>query len=178
MIIETKRLCLVPWHDGHRTPFADMCADAEVMADLGGPLDRDAAMAKLTGYQKAFREHGVSRLALEDRSATFMGYVGIMRHQGDHPIGAHFDIGWRLVRGAWGYGYASEAAGAVLKDFFKHCDVNEVLAYTSPNNHRSADVMRRLDMERRPELDFAATYAGVTWQGRVSAASRRQWPSR
>jgi len=48
--IETPRLRLRPWRDGDRIGFAALHADPEVMADLGGPIDRSASDAKLDRY--------------------------------------------------------------------------------------------------------------------------------
>lgn len=79
-----------------------MNADAEVMADLGGPLGRVEIDAKFDRYRTALDRDGVSRWALEDRAGRFVGYAGVMLHATpSHPLGPHYDVGWRLVRAAW-----------------------------------------------------------------------------
>jgi ribosomal-protein-alanine N-acetyltransferase len=65
------------------------------------------------------------------------------------------EIGWRLVRDAWGQGYASEAARAALADIFAHTDADEVISFTLPTNTRSLAVMARLGLTRDPGRDFA-----------------------
>jgi len=138
------------------------------MGDLGGPIARAASDAKLERYASAYRQCGLCRWALETRSGDFLGYVGVMPSPDDHPLGAHFEIGWRLVRDAWGHGYASEAARAALHDAFTRVGLTEVLAYTSPENRRSQAVMDRLRLVRAPWRDFTADYAGVgAWHGLV-----------
>jgi len=63
--ITTRRLVLRCWHDDDRSPFAAMNADAEVMHDLGGPLDRSESDRKLDRYAEAFDSHGYGRWVLE-----------------------------------------------------------------------------------------------------------------
>ena len=67
-----------------------------------------------------------------EKEGCFLGYDGVMRRRDTHPLGPHDEIGWRLVKSAWGYGYASEAARAALEDVFTRIGLCEVLAYTSP----------------------------------------------
>ncbi len=55
------------------------------------------------------------------------------------------EIGWHLHPDAWGHGYATEAARAVLDDAFNRGLV-KVLAVTAPDNHASQAVCRRLGM--------------------------------
>jgi len=94
-----------------------------------------------------------------------------MRSSADHPIGAHIEIGWRLVRQAWGHGYATEAARAALQDGFFRLRLDEVVAYTGPDNLRSQAVMTRLEMRRDPSRDFTAKYDTIeAWQGLVWVA--------
>jgi RimJ/RimL family protein N-acetyltransferase len=140
-----------------------MNADPAVMHDLGGPLTRTESDAKLTGYIAAFDQHGFSRWAVEDTDGLFLGYAGVMpRLATDQPLGPHFEVGWRLIREAWGYGYATEAAKAALDDVFGRCGLNEVLGYTASDNHRSRAVMDRLGLTRDPGRDFTAVFK---WSG-------------
>lgn len=55
------------------------------------------------------------------------------------------EIGWHLHPDAWGHGYATEAAQAVLRDAFGR-GLAKVLAVTDPDNHASQAVCRRLGM--------------------------------
>ena len=112
-------------------------------------------------------------MAIEDEHA-FVGYAGVMPSRPHHPLGPHEEIGWRLVRAAWGRGYATEAARAVLADAFARLGVREVLAYTAADNARSEAVMERLEMQRDPSRDFDALYDSVPWYGLVWVAEMRR----
>ena len=62
---------------------------------------------------------------------------------------------WALeIRGAWGQGYASEAARAALNYGFGPLGLPEIVAVTMARNTRSQAVMRRLGMTRDPAGDF------------------------
>jgi RimJ/RimL family protein N-acetyltransferase len=123
----------------------------------------------------AYRQHGFCRWALESKEGDFLGYTGIMPSGPGHPIGSHVEIGWRLVRHAWGHGYATEAARSVLNDAFLRIGLSEVVAYTAPDNRRSQAVMTRLQLERDPSRDFTSDYdcvkawRGLVWVARASA---------
>lgn len=152
--LETARLRLRSWREQDRRPFRALMEDPEVMADLGGPLGQDAADAKLDRYVAAEARHGCARLALETLDGRFLGYVGLTRQAGMHPLSGRHEIGWRLARSAWGQGYAAEAAAAALTDGFERLRLDEILAFTAAGNHRSQAVMRKLGMIRTPALDF------------------------
>jgi hypothetical protein len=94
-----------------------MNAHPEVMLDLGGPMSRAESDAKLDRYVATFNRCGVCRLAVESRDGDFLGYAGVMPSREDHPLGPHFDIGWRLTRSAWSRGYATEAARCLIPGF-------------------------------------------------------------
>ena len=138
--IETARLRLRPWRGSDRGAMAALLADPEVMWDWGGPLSRAASDEKVDRYIATFREHGFTRWLVE-RGGAFVGYVGVFPHDASHALGAHADIGWRLIREAWGRGFASEAAAAALRDGFERAGLREVLAYTSDANARSHNVV-------------------------------------
>ncbi len=171
-LLQTARLSLRPWRETDRAAFAALNADPEVAADLGGPLSRAASDAKFERYRATFARQGVSRLAIEDAHG-FAGYAGVMPSAPGHPLGSHMEIGWRLVRTAWGKGYATEAARAVLDDAFARLGPHEVLAYTAADNVRSQAVMERLGLRRDPSRDFDLPGEGAAWHGLVWVAEMR-----
>ena len=172
-MIETPRTRLRSWRDQDRDALAAMHADGAVMADYGGPLDRIASDRKLDHYSNVFDLHGFCRWVVETHDGAFLGYAGIMPVASDHPLGPHFDIGWRFVHSAWGHGYATEAAEAALHDALARKGMDEILAYTSADNLRSQAVMGRLRMQRDPARDFVKRYAGIgDWNALVWVARK------
>jgi RimJ/RimL family protein N-acetyltransferase len=171
MHIETERLRLRVWEEADRDHFAALNVDPIVMNDLGGPLSRGDSDAKLDRYLKAWGSNGYGRWLVETISGKFLGYSGVMPVREDHPIGIHDEIGWRLIRKAWGHGYATEAARAALIDVFRRAKLIEVLAYTDAQNIRSQAVMTRLGLTRDASRDFAIYSDRLgTWQGLVWTA--------
>ena len=64
------------------------------------------------------------------------------------------EVLWRLARGSWGHGYATEAARACLGYAFTVLGVPEVISFTVPGNVRSRGVMLRLGMTQDRAGDF------------------------
>lgn len=170
MRIATDRLTLRNWCEDDREAFAAMHADPEVMWDMGGPFSRAKSDAKFDRYRDAFTTCGYCRWAAEDSTGRFVGYTGLMPSREGHPLGVHSDIGWRLVRTAWGKGYATEAARAALKDAFVRIGLKEALAYTSADNLRSQAVMTRLGLMRAEALDYSEGAGDAVWCGLVWVA--------
>ncbi len=165
-MIQTQRLILRPWRDADRPAFAVMNADPEVMHDFPAPLTHTESNLKLDRYQAAIERLGYGRWAMERREdGVFIGYVGMMPiadgHAAGYIAGPSVEIGWRMVRAAWGSGFATEGAAAALSDGFERLGFAEIIAYTGPTNLRSRAVMRRLGMARDPSRDFVDSLAGA-----------------
>jgi RimJ/RimL family protein N-acetyltransferase len=92
-----------------------------------------------------------------------------------HPLGPHFDLGYRLTRAAWGKGYATEAARAALSDAFVRTGLTEVLAYTTAGNARSLGVIARLNLQRAASLDYSEPLGDGEWRGMVWQARAGQF---
>jgi RimJ/RimL family protein N-acetyltransferase len=171
-VIETPRLRLRSWTDADRAPFAALHADPVVMQDQGGPIDRAASDEKLDWYREVFETLGFCSWAVESRDGEFLGYAGIMPAELPHPLGAHTEVLWRLKLGAWGHGYATEAARAALHYAFTRVSLPIIFAYTAPGNLRSQAVMNRLGMRRDPSRDFTHDYENYpAWHGLVWVAT-------
>jgi ribosomal-protein-alanine N-acetyltransferase len=160
-MIQTDRLILRPWREADRPALAAMNADPEVMHDFPAPLSRAESDVKLDRYQSAIDRLGFGRWAIERREdAALLGYVGMMPIADDHSCAPGVEIGWRMIRRAWGFGYASEGAAAALDDGFRRLGFDEIIAYTAPTNARSRAVMERLRMVRDSIRDFTAPEHG------------------
>jgi RimJ/RimL family protein N-acetyltransferase len=177
LAIETERLILRPWREADRAPFIAMSADPEVMLTLGGVLTAAEANAYIDRQQANIERLGFGRWALERREdGGLIGAVGLAPIHESLPLPAGFEMGWRLVRRAWGAGYATEAARAAIDDGYAR-GLPELYAFTSRPNARSQAVMQRLGLERAAELDFEhpalapddPMRAHLVWRGRSAA---------
>lgn len=72
-MIRTQRLRLCTWRDDHRTAFARMHADPDVIADQGVPLNRTESDGKFDRYSATYVEYGTSRWTVEDGDGLFLG---------------------------------------------------------------------------------------------------------
>ncbi|MFD5461555.1 GNAT family N-acetyltransferase [Kitasatospora sp. NPDC127059] len=152
--LRTDRLLIRRWRDSDLAPWAAMNADPEVREHLGGPLTRERSDASVARYEAVIERRGYGWLAVEVReSGEFVGFAGLDDVEEQAPV-AGVEIGWRLARSAWGHGYATEAARALLGYGFGTLALPEVLALTTAGNLRSQAVMRRLGMTHDPADDF------------------------
>lgn len=150
--LETDRLLLRSWREEDFEPFAEMCADPEVMRFLGGkPLDRMEAWRNMAFHVGHWELRGYGHWALEEKSSgKFAGRCGFM-----NPVGwPAFEIGWTLKRECWGKGYATEAARRALTHAFHELDKAHVISLIHPDNKSSIRVAERLGetLEGKTEL--------------------------
>jgi RimJ/RimL family protein N-acetyltransferase len=157
-MIETARLTLSAWTEAERAPFIAMCADPKVMHDYPAPEDAATAGARFDRYAAAQARDGFGKWPLRRKEdGAFLGFCGVSPIWPTLAPAPGLEIGWRMVRAAWGHGYATEAARAALADIFARTDAAEVISFTLPTNTRSLAVMARLDLDRDEARDF--TYA-------------------
>lgn len=170
-MIETERLILRGWTEEDREPLAAMHADPDVMERYPAPLSRIESNLRFKRYKETLEALGYGYMVVQTRAGEFLGHVGISPIPIWHrAVGEGVQIGWFLIRRAWGHGYATEAARAVLDDGFREHRFPEVLSYTHPDNLRSQAVMNRLGMTRLPSKDFSYEIDGVRYPNVVYAA--------
>lgn len=176
--LRTPRLLLRHWRDTDLAPWAALNADPEVRAHLGGVLSRERSDASARLFEAELTGRGWGWWAVEVTArgadeGRFIGFAGLDPVDEEMPF-TGVEAGWRLARSAWGHGYATEAARAVLDHGFGVLALPEILAVTTVGNLRSQAVMRRIGMTRDPADDFEdptmpeGQRAGVVY--RLSAA--------
>jgi RimJ/RimL family protein N-acetyltransferase len=176
-MIETERLLIRPWREGDREEYLASCNSEAVTAHLGGPAKVEHIDAALARIARSQDEQGFSFWAVERKSdGRFLGYCGLkLTNLPGTPVEKDIEIGWRLREDAWGQGYASEAAEAVLAWAWANLSVERIVSFTIPANAPSRRVMERIGMIRRPDLDFGhpAYPAGHPLSAHVAYAAER-----
>ena len=157
-VIETARLILRDFSDEDKAPFHAINNDPKVLEFLGPPLERnvsDAWVDRLIGLSTT---DSPRLLAVSEKSqspeSAFLGYVGLSVPTFDASFTPCVEIGWRLSSTAWGRGFATEAARAVLTWGFDHYQLPEIVSFTTVRNMRSRRVMEKIGMSRASSEDF------------------------
>jgi RimJ/RimL family protein N-acetyltransferase len=153
-VLRTERLVLRDWRDSDVDPMTAMNQDRDVMEFYPALRTRDETVAMIAQTRLALAVDGFGFWAVEVPGVhDFIGYVGISPVTFDAPFTPAVEIGWRLARHAWGHGYATEAARAVLAAGWT-TGLDEIVAFLVPANRRSAAVAERIGMTRDPAGDF------------------------
>lgn len=180
--LRTPRTRLRAWRDSDMAALVAMNADAEVMRHFPATLDASQSLELAERIKDHFAREGFGLWVLEIPDVMeFAGFVGLLRVSFSAPFTPAVEIGWRLVRTAWGHGYASEAAQAALGYAFNMEQLEEVVSFTVPDNHRSQAVMQRIGMhcDRSDDFDHPRLPPGDPLQRHVLYRIRRaEWLAR
>lgn len=156
MHLVTGRLLIRPWRHEDAPRLLDLLSRIEVVRWLGDgePVlmkDLDEAHERVEKYAARNTEPPLGFWAVERvEDGVVLGSVLLLTL----PNAEHgeVEIGWHLHPDAWGHGYATEAARAVLGHGFA-AGLPEIIAVSHTDNHPSQAVMRRLGMEDRGITD-------------------------
>ena len=158
VLLETPRLRIRDWTSEDAPTVLDIHGRVEVMKWLGdGPVvlcaDLDAARAKIERWRgRDDPPLGYWAVEVTDGGPLDGRVIGavllVPMPNGDGAV----EIGWHLHPDAWGHGYASEAARAVLRHGFEG-GLEEINAVTHLTNGPSQAVCRRIGMEHRGITD-------------------------
>ena len=160
--METARLRLRPWRIDDVTAYAALLGDDEVMRYLGSGLRyrakraASAAVATVSDLEarRAVRKliaHwerlGFGEWAVEEKgSGRLIGQVGLHLQKDWTAEPVKVEVGWLLLRDAWGKGYATEAGTASLRDGFERVRLERIISIALVENRRSVRVMERIGL--------------------------------
>jgi RimJ/RimL family protein N-acetyltransferase len=143
MQILTPRLLLRLVEPADQDDLHRLEQDPEVMRHLNGgmptPLEPDDPDASPYRMPRG-GEPDVWAVALRN-AGSLVGWVAL---HVDDKVG---EIGYRFFRSAWGQGYATEAARAIMSAAFEQFGLEHIIAQTMAVNARSRRVMERLGMQ-------------------------------
>lgn len=180
VFLETDRLLLRRFTEDDLNNLFDLDGDPNVMRFITGgkPTPRhviqDETLPRFLHSYEPCQGFGCWA-AIEKSSRAFLGWFAFRPADGGSPDEAV--LGYRLRTSAWGKGYATEGARALIRQGFSELGVQRVIASTYTDNTASRRVMEKAGMT------LARTYH-VTWPDPVQqfdgddveyALSRADW---
>ncbi len=153
--LTTDRLTLERVKPGDRAFLEELWTDPAVAATLGGVPDTDALDARIARLVGRWSEVGFGTWIMRTPNGP-VGYCGLAPTDVGGPGGVELLYAQR--GDAWGNGYVTEAARAVLALAFDPVDgpgLTEVVAFTLPTNAASRAVMERTGFTHVGDVDHA-----------------------
>jgi RimJ/RimL family protein N-acetyltransferase len=149
VFLETERLVLRHFTAADVDHLVALDADPEVMRYLSGgaPTPRAVIEHEILPHWLSYYERGAGFgywAAIEKASGDFLGWLLFRPPAGAGP--GEVELGYRLRRAAWGKGYATEGARALIDKGFTEQGVQRVIATTYEDNLASRRVMEKLGM--------------------------------
>ncbi|MFI2612345.1 GNAT family N-acetyltransferase [Kitasatospora sp. NPDC018619] len=183
VFLTTERLLLRRFTTADADRLVELDGDPEVMRFLTGgkPSAREwVERTLLPTYLEHYRRYGdLGWWAAEERAGgAFLGWFEFRpTREGER---AEVELGYRLRRDAWGRGYATEGARALVRRGFAELGVERVVAYTMAVNAGSRRVMEKsgLSYVRTFHEDYPEAIAGSEHGEVEYALTLGEWRAR
>lgn len=110
-------------------------------------------LPRMLSYRDPLKGYGLwqvcSKADNQQLPAAYLGWI-LVRPMGffsDQPSSDNLELGWRFKQHAWGQGFATEAAHAVMAALAQQGTVRYFSALADPDNSGSIAVMKKLGMQ-------------------------------
>jgi ribosomal-protein-alanine N-acetyltransferase len=150
--LHTARLQLRPFTDADADAVFALHSNRLVLRYWDAPPWKQRAQAeRFIAVCRQIEQEGTgARLAIE--RAAGGGFIGWCSLRAWDPVYRSAKLGYILDEAAWGRGFATEAAGTVLRWAFDTLDLNRVQSATDTRNTASARVLEKLGFVREGRL--------------------------
>jgi RimJ/RimL family protein N-acetyltransferase len=145
-LASTSRLALREFTRADADDIFALDSDARVMRYIGDGrvstrIEADEAVLRVLKRYVETPGLGVWHARRRD-SGAFVGWVSL-KHAGESP---DIEIGYRLRPDAWGFGFATELARAMLSRGFGELGLDRIIGVTHPDNAASQRVLVKIGM--------------------------------
>jgi [ribosomal protein S5]-alanine N-acetyltransferase len=173
--LHTARLRLRPFTQGDTDAIYALMSNAYVLRYWDAPpwSERTQADRFIARCNEMEQEGTGVRLAIErTTSGVFIGWCACMNWDPNYRSAM---IGYCLGDTAWGHGFATEAAGAMLQWAFDTLDLNRVQSGADTRNRASERVLEKLGFVREGTLREACIVNGEVSDDSVYGLLRWEW---
>ncbi|MGE5088102.1 MAG: GNAT family N-acetyltransferase [Candidatus Levyibacteriota bacterium] len=141
--LATRRLALHEIGVEHANELHELDSDPRVMRYVGNghPSTReqvDEAVRRVSRAYALYPGLGTWRATRRD-NGEFVGWFALKYV----PRTAEVEVGYRLRFGAWGKGYATEGASALVRYGFDELGLHRIIGVTHPDNAASQRVLQK-----------------------------------
>jgi ribosomal-protein-alanine N-acetyltransferase len=147
-IFTCDRLGFRQWNDSDFDVFYKMCSDSKVMEYFPSTLSKLEVKRSIERFKDNISSTGIGFFAVDILASNeFIGFIGAKHQTMEVDFTPCVEIGWRLKRTSWGFGYATEGAAACLKYLFDNNITEEVYSFAPVQNKKSERVMINIGMQ-------------------------------
>ncbi|MEM7180384.1 MAG: GNAT family N-acetyltransferase [Spirochaetota bacterium] len=145
--VESERLLLRDWQEQDLATLQHMNSDTEVMRYFPSTLNPQETSKFYHRICQDIEQHGYGLFAAEHKvDKACIGFIGLNYTNFVADFTPCVEIGWRLRKGYWRQGLASEGARECLKFAFTELQLAKVYSFTSEQNQASIRVMQKIGM--------------------------------
>ncbi len=140
-ILETTRLYLREVENNDLDFLSALHRDPDVMRYIGPPRTRKSVKERIDRIRQGYKDfpgRGIW-MACELTDDNPIGWGCLKDLDGTEMI----EIGYRLAKEAWGKGYATEIARALLEYGFEQYGLDKIVGVTTPDNIGSQKVLEK-----------------------------------
>ncbi len=158
-IISTRRLKLRTWRMSDVASYHQHCNTNAVLKYLGDVVSQSAVKHEVRWFKRDQARNGHTFWAMErKRDGALLGFCGIIHvRERESILNGKLEVGWRLRADAWGCGYATEAAEAVIDWAEWELPDELLLARIHRDNDASQALARRVGMRRARAIEARLT---------------------
>jgi RimJ/RimL family protein N-acetyltransferase len=181
--LATARLRLRRFVESDVDNLAALHGDPEVMRYIDGPASREEVAAQtlpeiLRGYDEL--PAGLGQFVAEEKATgAFLGWFSLGPAY-SYGLDGGTELGYRLLPSAWGHGYATEGARALVESGFAELGLDRIVATTMAVNAGSRRVLEKagLRLVRTFFADWPDPLPGAEHGDVVYELTRDQWMAR
>lgn len=178
--LETERLILRRFSTDDVDALTELDADPAVMRYITGGLatPREEMRDDYLPYWLAYYDRGDAWgfwAAIERSTGAFLGWFHLRPEEHDPPDEP--ELGYRLIRAAWGQGYATEGSRALVDKAFRELGARRVYATAMAVNTASWRVMEKsgLRFVRNFRMEWPYRIEGDEAGDVEYAITRNEW---
>ena len=154
--LNTIRLKLRNWQAEDLPRWIEMNSDPVTLKYFVRTDTKEESELSFERFKNNLELHEFGLWAVEEKeTGNFMGFIGLSEKFIERvSFTPCIEIGWRLDKEFWGRGYATEGALEVLRFAQEELKIDQIYSYTARINTPSINVMKKIGLIERPELDF------------------------